>query len=278
MNELFHRQSDAGMQETEGGCYIQLLTALDATDVDITALRADLDGELDRFANVGCGWTITVIQRFTIRIGEYRPMTVSSYIPTPKVLMAKRALINVFNQNEMCFAWAILSALHTPTYHAERVTNYRRYLNSINLTGIKLPTSINQVGRFEKNNPTLSINVYVLGKNEKEIIPKYVTKCGKRQKHNDLLLITSGDKSHYVWIKNMSALISHRSKTKHAVFVCPHCIHPFSSKKAFDNHFDDCAKHKYQAVRYLRVYARKYSDMAVMCKDRTTAFCHLRGL
>jgi hypothetical protein len=149
-------------------------------------------------------------------------MTGSSYIPTPQALAAKRALINVFNQDDMYFAWAVLFALH-PMHNAQRVT---------------------------KNSPTLSINVYVLGKNEKEIIPKYVTKCGKPQKHIDLLLLPSGGKSHYVWIKNMSALICHGSKSKSAVFVCPHCIHPFSSKKALDNHFDDCAKHKYQAVGY----------------------------
>jgi hypothetical protein len=222
MNVLFHRQSDAGMQETEGGFYTQLFTVLDATDIDLTTLRTDLDGEVDRFTNVGSGWTITAILRFTIRIGQYRPMTGSSYIPTPKALATKRALINVFNQDDMCFAWAVLSALHSPKYHAQKVFNYRKHLNSIDLTGIKFPTPINQVGRFEKNNPTLSINVYVLGKDEKEIIPKYVTKCGKRQKHIDLLLLTSGDKSHYVWIKNMSALICRRSKHKSMVFMYVH--------------------------------------------------------
>jgi hypothetical protein len=41
----------------------------------------------------------------------------------------------------------------------------------------------------------------------------------------------------------MSALIYHRSKRKSTVYVCPHCIHPFTVKRAFDNHFDDCAKH-----------------------------------
>jgi hypothetical protein len=126
MNVLFHRQSDAGMQETEGGFYTQLFTSLDAADMDLTALRTDLDSELDRFTNVGSGWTITAILRFTIRIGQYRPMTGSSYIPTPKVLAVKHALINVFNQDDMCFAWAVLSALHTPTRDAQRVTNYSR--------------------------------------------------------------------------------------------------------------------------------------------------------
>jgi hypothetical protein len=142
MNVLFHRQSDAGMQEMEGGFYTQLFTALDATDVYLTALRIDLDGELDRFTNVGSRWTITAILRFTIRIGQYRPMTGSSYIPTPKVLVGKHAIVNVFNQDDMCFAWAVLSALHLqhpPARDTQRVTNYRRYLNSIDLTGIKFP-------------------------------------------------------------------------------------------------------------------------------------------
>jgi hypothetical protein len=157
MNVLFHRQSDAGMHVTEGGFYTQLFTALDTTDVNLTNLRTNLDSELDRFTNVGSGWTITAILRFTIRIGQYRPMTGSSYIPTPKMLAGKHALVNVFNEDNMCFAWAVLSALHR-AHNAQRVPNYRRYLNLIDLTGIKFPTPINQVGRFEKNNPTLSIS------------------------------------------------------------------------------------------------------------------------
>jgi hypothetical protein len=78
MNVLYHRQSDAGMQGTEKGFYTQLFTTLDAMDIDLFALRTDLDDELDRFTNVGSGWTITAILRFTIRIEQYRPMTGSS--------------------------------------------------------------------------------------------------------------------------------------------------------------------------------------------------------
>jgi hypothetical protein len=54
------------MQETEGGFYSQLFAVLDATDIDLTTLRTDLDGELDRFTNVGSVWTITAILHFTI--------------------------------------------------------------------------------------------------------------------------------------------------------------------------------------------------------------------
>jgi hypothetical protein len=181
-------------------------------------------------------------------------MTSSSYIPTPKALAAKRALINVFNQDDMCFPWAVLSSLNIPMHNAQRVSNYRRYINLIDLSGIKFPTPINQVDRFE-NNPNISINVYVLGKDDKEITPKYVTKCGKRLKHIDLLLLTSGDKSHYLWIKNMSAVICHRSKGKHILYVCPHCVHPSEYQNAFTNRFDDCAKHNYQVTRYPKEYS-----------------------
>jgi hypothetical protein len=46
------------MQETEGGFYTQPITTLDPTDVGLTVLRTDLDGELDRFTNVGSGWMV----------------------------------------------------------------------------------------------------------------------------------------------------------------------------------------------------------------------------
>jgi hypothetical protein len=87
--------------------------------------------------------------------------------------------------------------------HAERISKYRPYLNSIDLTGLKYPVPVNQIARFEKNNPTISINVYTLGKDGLEIIPKFVTKCGAREKHVDLLLLSSetGDNCHYTWIK-----------------------------------------------------------------------------
>ena len=87
MNVLFHRQSEARMQETEGGFYTQTFTASNVVDIDLTELRRDLDGEVDRFTNAGSGWSVTVILRFIIRIGQYRSLTGSSFIPTPKALV-----------------------------------------------------------------------------------------------------------------------------------------------------------------------------------------------
>jgi hypothetical protein len=106
METLFHRQSDAGVQETEGSFRMQVFSAFDSADIDFAHVRAALDREIERFTNVGSGWDFTIILRFVICIGQYRSLVGSSFIPTPTSLMPNHALINVFNPNDsMCFAW-----------------------------------------------------------------------------------------------------------------------------------------------------------------------------
>ncbi len=68
----------------------------------------------------------------------------------------------------MCFAWAVISAWHPSSKHAQRVSKYRPHLNSIDLSGIKFPTPVHQISRFEKNNSTISINVYALGDDDEK--------------------------------------------------------------------------------------------------------------
>jgi hypothetical protein len=95
MNTMFHRQTDVGLQETEGGSRTQVYTATDPADIDYAAVRAEFNREVERFTNVGSGWTLSAILRFVIRIGQHRPLVGSSFIPTPASLMTKHAVINV---------------------------------------------------------------------------------------------------------------------------------------------------------------------------------------
>jgi hypothetical protein len=138
MDALFHRQSDAGVQETEGSFRMQVCTAFDLADIDFADVRAELDREIERFTNVGSGWDFTVILRFVICIGQYCPLVGSSFIPTPTSLMPKHALINVSNPNDStCFAWAVLSAVHPGGEHTHRISKYRPHLKSIDLSGLQ---------------------------------------------------------------------------------------------------------------------------------------------
>jgi hypothetical protein len=172
MYALFYLQTDVGLQETEDGFRTQVYTATDPANVDYAAVRVELNREIERFTNVGSGWTLTAILRFVIRIGQYRPLVGSSFIPTPASLMAKPTLINVDDPDDsMCFAWAILSALFPVENHTKRISKYRPHLNSIDLTGLNYPVPINRIARFKKNNPTISINFTLLGKTKKNLFP-----------------------------------------------------------------------------------------------------------
>jgi len=136
-----------------------------------------------------------------------------------------------------------------------RLSKYKHHVNSLNWDGLTFPVSLPQIRQFERNNVGLTIKVYTYkSADDKDtahsIIPVYITKHTQPAKHIDLLLLQEGEKSHYVWIKKMSRLIAFRTQHKGEAFVCPHCVHPFTSRTAFRRHFPDCSKHERQHLEF----------------------------
>ena len=52
---------------------------------------------------------------------KYDPLGGSSYIPLPKFLAAKKAIINLKNEDDECFKLAITRALNPVENHPERI-------------------------------------------------------------------------------------------------------------------------------------------------------------
>ena len=82
----------------------------------------------------------------------------------------------------------------------------------LNWKGINFPASWKDIDKFEKNNPTISVNVlgyeYGIG-----VYPLRISGY-ERETNVNLLLISNGERQHYCWIKNMSRLLSAQT-TKH---------------------------------------------------------------
>ena len=121
----------------------------------------------------------------------------------------------------MCFKWAVLSALHKQDKNAQRVSKYKEWENDLNFDGVEFPVQMNQIPRFESQND-ISINVYRLTKTNGDYIvsPCHLTAL-KRDRHIHLLMVHDQyiddnnakvydgiPKFHYVWIKNLSKLVS----------------------------------------------------------------------
>ena len=52
---------------------------------------------------------------------KYVPLGGSSYIPLPKFQAAKKAIINLKNDDDECSKWAIARALNSAEEHSERI-------------------------------------------------------------------------------------------------------------------------------------------------------------
>jgi len=120
--------------------------------------------------------------------------------------------------------------------------------NSLNLTGFVFPLAVKDVTKFEKQNPSISVNVLCSG-DEGGFVPLHASKERDRPHHVNLFLIERADESkHYVWVKNLWRLVAGRTKTRNAAFVCNHCLHPFSNMDILEHHIPHCQRHAPQDV------------------------------
>lgn len=69
------------------------------------------------------GWKLIEIQYLEIGKNRYNPLRASSFIELPTVIKIKHAVVNVKNEDNMCFKWATLSALYPSENHVDRLSN-----------------------------------------------------------------------------------------------------------------------------------------------------------
>ena len=56
----------------------------------------------------------------------------------------------------------------------------------------------------------------------------------------DLLLISDGDKSHYVFNRDFNRFMFHKTKNKNKKYFCKSCLQCFSSKNVLTEHKKVC--------------------------------------
>ena len=184
---------------------------------------------------------------------RYRPLSASSYIPTPACIAGKHAVINVINNDLRCFEWAVLLSLYPPTCKSNEnnVYSYTKYRDTLNFDGIAFPVRVKDIDRFEELNSDISVNVMSLDEENKGFCTERMSSERHRKHHINLLLLSDKDKNqHYVWIKNFSRLLGDRSKYNGASYVCNSCLNVFSSQDVLDRHVTNCLLHEPQQTVY----------------------------
>uniref|UniRef100_A0ABD2WXG3 DNA-directed DNA polymerase n=1 Tax=Trichogramma kaykai TaxID=54128 RepID=A0ABD2WXG3_9HYME len=152
----------------------------------------DIEMRIDRFTENGSGWAINQIICFSSTIMKYDPVKGSSYIDLSRFIKNKVACCNVQNLDNRCFEYSILARKYWMTDRAHDPNKYKQYLGELNMDGLEQPMSIKDIKKFEKMNPTISVNVYMLKKKRDifNIYPVCLTN-EEKQYHTNLLLIES---------------------------------------------------------------------------------------
>ena len=211
---------------------------------------------MGNFVKEGSGWTLQRISNINLFVSQYRPIKAGKYIPTPKSIAAKQAIINVQNTDDRCFEYAILSALHhddlTPLQkvNANYVSNYKQWENTLNFDGITFPMSMKNIKKFEKQN-NICVNIYIVKAEGKQIHPMFVTKT-KDQEPINLLIIEGEKNNHYTWIKDFNSLLCFNYKNPK--WFCPTCMWGFDKRcmneTKFQEHKQGCMEYGPQKIQF----------------------------
>lgn len=171
----------------------------------------------------GSGWTLLSITGLDVRVHKHGyGIRGSSYIPLPKRISHTKSCINVQNEDTKCFKYAMLAKyVKDHVYKPSRA--YEEVQYRYNFQGITYPVAIKDVSKFEKQNPLVSINIFGLDSSN-NVYPLRIAPKEHRD-HTDLLLITKGDISHYVYIKDFERLVCKQlSKRQQSKTTCKRCF------------------------------------------------------
>lgn len=190
------------------------------------------------------------VKSFQLKTIKWVPLRGSSYIPTPKFLAKKHCLINIQNDDALCFKYSVLCGLHIndPSLKKDpqRVTKYAQWADELDFTGISFPVKAETqtINHFERLND-ISVNIYVYDDVKKVVSPYVVSRLvAVPERQVDLLLLTEENKNnHYLCVKSLSGLLSTQyNADQHTKHFCRYCLHGFTTAELLERHTNNgCA-------------------------------------
>ena len=209
---------------------------------EYVVMKSKMLESLAEFQMRGSGWQLHSVEKLEIFITKYTPLSGRSHKPLPKSIQNKKAVINMNNDDNQCFKWAITRALNPVDKHSIRVTKIlKMQAEKLNWEGLEFPTKVKDIHKFEKRN-NINVNVFSYDDETKKV---YTLRLSKT--NNDVLVNLFLYDEHYSVVKDMSRLISSQlSKKEHKKYICERCLNAFGSEKALQTHLEYCQNYDHQ--------------------------------
>ena len=168
-----------------------------------------------------------------------------SYIDSPKRLKDNKSTINPKNNDHKCFQYAATLALNLDKInkHPQRISKIKPFIDQYNWKDIDFPAMSKDWKKFELNNE-ITLNILYVAHNTRKIHVAYKSKHNlTRENQTILLMITDGEKWHYLTIKNLSGLLRGITSNHAEDFYCLNCLCAYSTKNKFEAHKKICENH-----------------------------------
>ena len=110
-----------------------------------------INGKIEAWVADGSGWEVEKIELVYVNVARFQPLRGGTYLPIPKKLKSKKAIMNVQNKDNECLKWAVRSAMFpqpegkNPNRPSSHPVN-----DGIDWSGIVFPTPVKQTGLRRK--------------------------------------------------------------------------------------------------------------------------------
>ena len=187
---------------------------------------------LAKYQKEGSGWRLYSIKGLDVSIVKFNPLDGSGYSKLPPIITKKKAVINMKNNDDQCFKWAVTRALNPVDRNSERITKeLRDQAEKYDWSEITFPVKVKDIHIWEKNNNKF-VNVFGYDEENKKIYP--IKLCdnhtsivlGDNETQDDKFInLFLHDDNHYCVVKNISRLVSSQtSKHKEPKHFCLNCM------------------------------------------------------
>ena len=191
---------------------------------------------IDKYIEMGSDVRFHSVIKFELHTVSYKPLREETWIPLPKELADKKAIINMQNKDNKCFLRCVLRYLYPDNKNPQRL--HKKLMdkeNTLNMRG-STTVSLKDINKFEKQNPTISITV--LGYEGKGVYPLRNSTNMDRDYNIILMLIEEEEGvKHYCLVKNLCRLLSSQVSNHNGEHrFCLRCLNHFWCQESLNTH------------------------------------------
>ena len=219
-----------------------------------------LEEQIIDYVDRGSGFVFSQIMEFRLTLANYQAFRVGKFIKTPEKIEKIRATVNVLQSKTENDSFCFIDSVNAVVFpvkgknNPNRAYHYKKYRSHWNIKGLKLPVQISDISKFERLNPSLSINIYAVDLNARSDNHPYFypykisSNRGDDKKVVNLLLLEEGENYHFVAIKCLRRLTtkaySNHHTSKNEKICCPYCLQHIKTHVYHTRHKELCQNFK----------------------------------